>query len=147
MRLWNSLRDITINSDEPWQIMGGFNAILSQEDKRNGGPVRPQEVANLQACIDDLGMGQLPWRGRHFTWCNKRDVDARIYTHIDWAFGNTTWMLQYGNIVDEYVEPWCSDHTPMVVNTGASQIRVKRSFRWLNVVMKLQVFKDLVVSV
>ncbi|KAK6803120.1 hypothetical protein RDI58_000904 [Solanum bulbocastanum] len=55
-------------------------------------------------------------------------------------------MLQYGNIVVEYVEPGCSDHTPIEVNTGASQIKVKKPFKLLNVVMKQQAFKDLVIS-
>lgn len=117
--LWDSPRSINLNSLEPWLILGDFNAILSHEDRITGDPVKPQETEEFQPCINDIGVGRLQREGRHFTWCNKRDVATRIYTRID------CWMLKHGTIEADFANPGCSNHTPIIVNTGTTQTRLK----------------------
>ncbi|KAG5610925.1 hypothetical protein H5410_022206 [Solanum commersonii] len=53
MRLWDSLRGLTLNSSEPWLILGDFNAILSREDRLNGELVKPRKqwTSNLVLMI------------------------------------------------------------------------------------------------
>lgn len=53
MRLWDSLRGLTLNSSEPWLILGDFNAILSHEDRLNGELVKPRKqwTSNLVLMI------------------------------------------------------------------------------------------------
>lgn len=115
MGLWDSLRYMNQNNLEPWLILRDFNIILSHEDRINGDPVRPQEIEAFQSCIDDNSKE----KGRYFTWCSKRDGLARIYTHIDWAFGNAECMLKHGNTEADFIDSGYSDHTPIVVNTRA----------------------------
>lgn len=71
---------------------------MFHEDRLNGELVTPQKTEEFQACVDDIGVEQLLKIGRYFTWCNKRDGVNIIYSHIDWAFGNATWMINYENI-------------------------------------------------
>ncbi|KAK6793751.1 hypothetical protein RDI58_007204 [Solanum bulbocastanum] len=53
MRLWDSLRGLTLNSSKPWLILGDFNAILSHEDRLNGELVKPRKqwTSNLVLMI------------------------------------------------------------------------------------------------
>ncbi|XP_060200470.1 uncharacterized protein LOC132628726 [Lycium barbarum] len=69
--------------------------------------------------------GQLLRRGQHFTWCNKRDGAERIYSHIDWAFGNLAWLTQCGHIEADFIEPGCFDHSHIVVNTVNSHTQFR----------------------
>ncbi|XP_070028655.1 uncharacterized protein [Nicotiana sylvestris] len=50
--------------------------------------------------------------GWYYIWCNKRDDNARVYSKIDLAFGNYNWLMNYGHIEAEYLNPGVSDHSP-----------------------------------
>nr|XP_016440329.1 PREDICTED: uncharacterized protein LOC107766112 [Nicotiana tabacum] len=91
--LWRSLRNIQLSG--PWLIIGDFNSVLSVDDRINGLPVHQAEMADFQDCIDDIGVGQIAKRGSRFSWSNKRDAKVRVYSHIDWAFGNAEWFNSY----------------------------------------------------
>lgn len=75
---------------------------------------------------------------------NKRDARVRVYSHTDWAFGNLAWLLQYNNIEADFVEPGCSDHSPILLNSVTGQSKLQKPFRVLNVVMQQENVKELV---
>ncbi|XP_019259821.1 PREDICTED: uncharacterized protein LOC109237880 [Nicotiana attenuata] len=79
----------------------------------NGVPVHPAQTVDFQNCITDLGVGQMNRKGWQFSWCNKKDENERIYSHIDWVFGNVEWLQTYGSIEANYLNPECSDHSPI----------------------------------
>ncbi|PHT50277.1 hypothetical protein CQW23_10024 [Capsicum baccatum] len=141
--LWDHLRHIRANCQNPWVVLGDFNANLSYDDSINGEPVTPQELVDFQQCIDDVGIGPLPSKGHRYTWCNKRDHQASIYSRIDWALGNHLWFIHYNRVKAEYKDFGLSDHTPIILSTDLSVMQVRRPFRLLNVVMQQEDFKAL----
>lgn len=138
---WSRLREIGMNVTEPWLVLGDFNTILSIEDRINGAPVHMYETVDFQQCIDDLGLGHITWRGNQFSWCNKREGEDRIYSHIDWVLGNDQWFQLYGSIESHYMNSGCSYHSPIIISTDSTNQRVKRPFRLLNVLLKKEEFK------
>lgn len=102
------------------------------------------ETVDFQTCVTDIGLGQVNRKGWQYSWCNKRDGDDRIYSHIDWVFGNDKWFQDYGNLEAVYYNPECSDHTPIVIRTVIPRQRLKRPFRLLNVLLKQGSFKEAV---
>lgn len=48
--MWRDLRKQAIN-DDPWIILGDFNALLSIDD-RLGQPVRTREIEDIKACME-----------------------------------------------------------------------------------------------
>lgn len=125
-------------------LLRDFNAVLSHVDRVNSDPVTPQETKEFQKCIDDIKVGPVLSRGRHMTWCNKREGDSRIYSHIDWVFGNSDYFQQYSYIEAKFLEPGCSDHLPVVLTTKCHQLNLRKPFRLLNVVIQQRNFSDLV---
>ncbi|XP_019260061.1 PREDICTED: uncharacterized protein LOC109238083 [Nicotiana attenuata] len=119
--LWGKLRSIKLN--DPWLIIGDLNSVLNVDDRINGNPVQQAEVVDFQNCIEDIGVGQITKRGGDFTWCNKRDAEVRIYSHIDWAFGNAEWFNLYTGIEAQYMLLGCSDHTPIMISTEQAEYK------------------------
>ncbi|XP_019225767.1 PREDICTED: uncharacterized protein LOC109207324 [Nicotiana attenuata] len=119
--LWRSLRNIQYNG--PWLIIGDFSSVLNVDDRVNGVPVNQAEMIDFQNCLEDIGVGQITKRGSRFSWSNKRDAEIRIYSHIDWAFGNADWFNTYNGVEPIYMLPGCSDHTPVLINTKVVKVK------------------------
>lgn len=147
MQLWDHLRQIGRGCHNPRVESGDFNAILSHDDRLNGDPVIPQELVDFQQCVNNIGMGPLPSKGHSYTWCNKRDSQARINSHIDWALGNPSCFMQYNHIEANFKDFGRSNHTSIVLCTDQTIIQVKRPFRLLNVVLQQEKFKEITRSI
>ncbi|XP_019236831.1 PREDICTED: uncharacterized protein LOC109217052 [Nicotiana attenuata] len=122
-----------------WQGLRNLNNNIA--DPQNGIPIHPNEVKDFQECIEDIGLGQLKRTGNLFSWSNKRDAHVRIHSLIDWAFGNSKWFDDYGQLEAVYLSPECSDHSPIIVNTGSRRQNLPRPFRLLNILLQNEEFK------
>lgn len=140
--LWDTLR--TVNYNGPWLIIGDFNSVLGVEDRLNGQPVHHSEMTDFQNCIDDIGVGQITKRGNRYSWSNKRDSENRIYSHINWAFGNPEWFNTNTGVEAVYMLPGCSDHTPIMLNTEVVKTRMNRPYRLLTIVMQQEDYRETV---
>ncbi|KAF3629720.1 hypothetical protein FXO38_27532 [Capsicum annuum] len=147
MHLWDHWRQLGRGCHNPWVVLGYFNAILSHEDKLNGDPVMPQDLTDFQQCVDDIGVGPLPSKAHRYTWCNKRDGQERIYSHIDWALGNPSRFMKYNHIEANFKEFRCYDNTPIMLCTDQTILQVKRLFILLNVVMQRDNFEEMTRSI
>ncbi|XP_070038219.1 uncharacterized protein [Nicotiana tomentosiformis] len=81
--LWRKLREIEIRQQEPWLVMGDFNAILEVEDKVHGNMVQDHEIRDFREFLKDTGMTELQAIGRPFTWTN-----SHVFSKIDRALVN-----------------------------------------------------------
>ncbi|XP_070001871.1 uncharacterized protein LOC142166145 [Nicotiana tabacum] len=140
--LWRSLRNMQTNG--LWLIIGDFNSVLNVDDGVNGIPVHQAEMIDFQKCLDGIGVGQITKRGSKFSWSNKRDAEIRIYSHIDWPFGNANWFNAYNGVEAIYMLPGCSDHTPIMINTKVVKVKVKRPYGLLTSVMQQREYKEVV---
>lgn len=78
----------------------------------------------------------------HFTWSNKPEVENRVYSKIDWAFGNLHWIQQYGHMEFDYLNPSVSDHYPILIKCSQQQTLHHRPFRFYPHVMDHLEFKE-----
>lgn len=74
--------------DEPWEILGDYNTILSPTEKKGGRPHRSSQSLDLVSCIDDCGLEDAGYSGNKFTWTNGRKKRKRICKRLDWVFHN-----------------------------------------------------------
>nr|XP_016506828.1 PREDICTED: uncharacterized protein LOC107824548 [Nicotiana tabacum] len=117
------------------------------DDRINRQPVHQSETLDFQSCIEDIKVGQITKRGNRFSWSNKRDAEDKIYSHIDWAFGNDEWFKSYTDVEAMYMLPGCSDHSLILLDTEVVKTRVNRPYRMLNSVMNHQEYKTAVHTV
>lgn len=83
-------------------------------------------------------------RGRQFSWSNKRDAEDKIYSHIDWTFGNPNWFQIWAGIEVVYMLPEVSDHSHILLNTEVNRTKVRRPFRLLKVLLQQEEYRETV---
>ncbi|XP_070008101.1 uncharacterized protein [Nicotiana sylvestris] len=101
-------------------------------------------LVDFQKCVTDIGVGQLNRKGSEWSWCNKRDTNDRIYSNIDWAFGNAAWLTKYSSVEAIFENPGVSDHTPIVINTMVVKSYMSKPFRLYNVLLHNKEFEQAV---
>lgn len=102
----------------PWIILGDFHSILYAQDRQNGSVVTVAETQDFLQAISDIEVSQVACAGPYYSWSNKSLGSARVWSRIDWAFGNSEWQMVYGDVVVQYLPPSVSDHSPLVFRIG-----------------------------
>ncbi|XP_019251096.1 PREDICTED: uncharacterized protein LOC109230012 [Nicotiana attenuata] len=125
--LWAKLRQINSMQQGSWLAMGDFNAILHVNDRQHGTEVQDMEVKDFKEYMMDIGMSELQYMGREYTWTNNH-----VYSRIDRGLVNIDWMMNMPALKIQVLEPLISDHSPLKLMI--TQVNRKKSspFRFFN---------------
>ncbi|XP_062074999.1 uncharacterized protein LOC133779009 [Humulus lupulus] len=88
--LWADLKGITDKVTGPWLLLGGFNDILSLEE-RIGGNKRQRCSGEFKTCVDYCKVEDVKYTGSFFIWNNKQNLDTRVYSKLDRVLANQQW--------------------------------------------------------
>jgi hypothetical protein len=109
-------------------FIGDFNFYRSLEDRnREGGNM--QDIIIFNKVISNLGLQEIPLKGRNFTWSNMQQNP--LLEQIDWCFTSTNWISNYPNTLLIPLSRLTSDHTPCMVQIQTS-IPKTQIFRFEN---------------
>ncbi|XP_075080268.1 uncharacterized protein LOC142165794 [Nicotiana tabacum] len=98
-----------------------------------GNHITYAETQDFASCIQTLQLTELIWKGDYYTWSNKQYGPDRISSRIDRILENFEWMMQWGQVQNEYDLPQISDHSPIILSISMSTRPGKIPFRFLNV--------------
>jgi hypothetical protein len=109
---WEYIRQLNIEFDLPWIILGDFNEILYAHEKEGGNMRPPGMTQNFRQCLSECGLEDLGYIGDIFTWRR-----GEIRERLDRAVGNERWsaMFPFAAVINK--EHSRSDHRPIVVDT------------------------------
>ncbi|XP_074297720.1 uncharacterized protein LOC141628480 [Silene latifolia] len=96
--LWDSLRNMRQVVNGPWLVMGDFNNVLAMCE-RVGSEVSNYELRGFQDCVEDCGIVDLPAHGAFFTWNNKHEPGAMVFSRIDRAMSNDEWLDRFPEVI------------------------------------------------
>ncbi|XP_019176335.1 PREDICTED: uncharacterized protein LOC109171734 [Ipomoea nil] len=65
---WELIKSLSHRSELPWVVIGDFNDLLYQYEKRGGNPHPKALLRGFGDTIDECGLAQLPMQGYPFTW-------------------------------------------------------------------------------
>ncbi|RYR50212.1 hypothetical protein Ahy_A07g036815 [Arachis hypogaea] len=66
--LWNEIRDLSSNINQPWCLIGDFNAILKDFERKGSARSNPRGAySEFQACSSDCCLFDLGYYGWPFT--------------------------------------------------------------------------------
>lgn len=128
----NWFQRVQMPEDIDWLIVGDFNLIRRPEYRnREGGDL--VEMFLFNEAISNLGLVELPFLGRQFTWTNKQNPP--LLERLDWFFTSAGWTVKFPNSVVKSLIMETSDHWPCVIEIN-SKIPKGNLFKfenhWLN---------------
>jgi hypothetical protein len=111
------LFDLQIPDNENWILLGDFNFYRSI-DNRNmaGGDMNNMIIFNN--IINNLGLLELPLKGRSFTWSNMQNCP--LLEQLDWFFTSVSWTACYPSTLVKPLARAISDHVPCVLQIKTS---------------------------
>ncbi|XP_020243212.1 uncharacterized protein LOC109821438 [Asparagus officinalis] len=135
--LWDELTSISQNiGNIPWLLCGDFNAIISPEEKLGGVAPTKTDTGDFRNCIEVCALSHLKTQGCFFTWTNKQEADARVWSRLDRALINDAWVNKFTSSHVEFMMPGISDHSPGIISVYEDTFQGKKPFRfykmWIN---------------
>ncbi|XP_026442654.1 uncharacterized protein LOC113342276 [Papaver somniferum] len=94
-RLWQQLE--SINDEVLWLVIGGFNCILRNEDKKGGLETRTSVINEFSDWMENNNLFEADSLGCNFTWTNGQSGHHRINSKLDRAIINPAWLAKYEN--------------------------------------------------
>lgn len=90
--LWKDISVISGSIDKAWVVVGDFNAIRVPEERTK--PTDQKEMDDFNAFIHNCDLIEMASSGGEFTWTNKQEGGARIYSRLDRCLINNTWLMK-----------------------------------------------------
>jgi mannosylglycoprotein endo-beta-mannosidase len=117
----------------PWLLLGDFNQIAaaSEHYSINQSLLNLRGMEDLQCCLRDSQLSDLPSRGVFFTWSNHQQ-DNPILRKLDRALANGEWFAVFPSALAVFDPPGDSDHAPCIILIDNQPPPSKKSFKYFS---------------
>ncbi|XP_019181382.1 PREDICTED: uncharacterized protein LOC109176404 [Ipomoea nil] len=130
---WELLKSLVGKSPLPWVVIGDFNDLLFQHEKRGTNPHPDNFLRGFSEAVDDCGLRQLPMRGYQFTWEKYSGTDQWLEERLDKVLATMEWCDVHGGAGVENIITSNSDHSALFLDMNARKRgggRIPRRFRF-----------------
>jgi exonuclease III len=112
---WALLEHLQNFRPQPWVCIGGFNEILTQEEKT--GPVmrKEKQMDQFRTALEVCQLKDLGYKGAKHTWTNGRQDDNFIKERLDRAVANMEWIALFREVTVYVLAARASDHKPLLL--------------------------------
>ena len=80
---WDLLKYLSQNYQMPWLCFGGFNEIVSVEEKLGRVQRSQNQMDVFREVIHQCRFMDLGYCGPEFTWCNMQEGESKMYLRLD----------------------------------------------------------------
>ena len=129
-RFWKCLEELVNAFAGPWLVMGDFNCVDSNLDKRGGRYLGEASTRSFSNFVHATGAIDLGFIGSRFTWSNKHEGLANIKERLDKAVCNQEWQRLFPRAGVKHLVAPTSDHAPIILDTHMDQSVRARPFRF-----------------
>ncbi|KAF9624409.1 hypothetical protein IFM89_011334 [Coptis chinensis] len=127
---WAVLPLLKPQNDEKWIVMGDFNEVTTQTEKRGGRPFNFVQAIPFLDMIAACELIDLGFIGNIFTWTNKQVGRRRIWERLDRTLVNASWILHFVNTKVYHHMSMTSDHKLLVIKICNESNHLPRPFRF-----------------
>lgn len=130
--LYEYLESMKDHMTVPWLLLGDFNEVIRQEDKRGGREVRGHSVDRMRHMIEVCQLLEVDFTGPRFTWTNGQSGNLLIEKRLDQGWANEDWFSKFCKAHVQHLPRINSDHHPLLLDlsdTGHHRLP-KRSFKF-----------------
>jgi exonuclease III len=122
-RMWDSLRNLKLESDLPWVVIGDFNEALWQEEHLSCTPRPVSQMEAFHEVLFDCNLTDLGFSGVPYTYDNKRARRANVRVRLDRAVACPAWRDLFADTQVQHLTSPVSDHCPVLMQVE-QEIRV-----------------------
>lgn len=110
-QLWDELFSIAESHNDPWVVIGDFNCILSDRE-RKGGASEPSTRGRhgFRAMMQDCNLIDAGFQGSAFTW-----KKGNLFQRLDRMLMNMQWRLQFPQAAVFHLPYFKSDHRAIMM--------------------------------
>ncbi|XP_019166969.1 PREDICTED: uncharacterized protein LOC109162741 [Ipomoea nil] len=130
---WDLIRSLASRSDLPWVIIGDFNDLLYQYEKRGGNPHPDSLLRGFGETIEECGLTQLPMSGYPYTWEKGKGTPNWIEERLDKVLATQTWRELVADANVQNILTRKSDHSFLflgILNLRGRRGVLRRGFRF-----------------
>ncbi|XP_062103501.1 uncharacterized protein LOC133814573 [Humulus lupulus] len=143
--LWSDLTTLQ-RPIKPWILLGYFNVVFNVDDRLGGRPISVKEMEDARQWLA-LGMAtEMKTLGPSYTWSNKQEGGARIFSKLDRVFTNENWSDAFPLATAFSQWDVVSDHSFLLIK----QVEVRGSgvkpFRFYNMWSTHAKFRETVLA-
>ncbi|KAF9621378.1 hypothetical protein IFM89_020391 [Coptis chinensis] len=108
-----SLNPMFIQPNLPWVVLGDFNVVLHNDEKK-GLPPRRSSMLEFLNWYNNCDLQLSDRVGLKYTWCNNQHGSGRILARLDRVFYNQAWIQKFGGWRYKVGSREGSDHAPLL---------------------------------
>lgn len=112
---WSLLKHLANLNALPWTIMGDFNDILKEEEKRGRNPHPQWLIRGFNETVDSCGLRDFAFNGYQFTWERSRGTNLWVEEKLDRILVNDAWLDLFDKATTTSIEATLSDHLPLML--------------------------------
>ncbi|XP_074342552.1 uncharacterized protein LOC141680149 [Apium graveolens] len=132
-KMWDLLRNLARDSNLPWCVMGDWNNIVAQTDKKGGASYPQWLLDGFNEVLAETGLNDLELYGHQYTWEKGRGTEAWLKIRLDRAMATGDWFELFPLARLYNLEGTPSDHSPIfMMPTNRSSMGGKKWFRFEN---------------
>ncbi|KAJ9541737.1 hypothetical protein OSB04_028243 [Centaurea solstitialis] len=132
-QLWSGLRKFrAIMGNQPWVVMGDFNAMLFPHDALGGMSRRNSDMIDFFECVEDIEVFDISYTGIQHTWCQKPKEEAGLRRKLDRILSNVEFTDRFQDVHARFFPRGISDHSPGVFGFKGGKRKRKMGFKFEN---------------
>ncbi|XP_019157741.1 PREDICTED: uncharacterized protein LOC109154396 [Ipomoea nil] len=130
---WELIRSLSHRSQLQWVMIGDFNDLLYQHEKRGGNPHPEALLRGFGKTIDECGLAQLPMQGYPYTWERGEGTVDWIEERLDKVLVTQEWreVVRDASVLNILTRR--SDHSALflgILNPRERRNGMRRRFRF-----------------
>lgn len=128
---WDLLQNLRGQSSLPWVVLGDFNDLFCQFEKR-GPHVHPNSlIQRFNDALQDCNLFDLGMLGNRFTWERGLGTNAWVEERLDTAVASMKWSELFDDVAVYNILTLTLDHSAIFLNLEATLRRpMRRKFRF-----------------
>ena len=109
-----------------WCIIGDFNELAGEEDKRGGAAHPPWVYRGFKEVISDCSLQDIGLEGHPFMWARGLGTAASVEERLDKALVSKPWLVMFPQVRLRNLVSAMANHTPIKLSTCSRPVHCRR---------------------